>query len=265
MRSLKSRFSLIALIILPAMAIYFFILSIAINRGEFFGFDSQMAAELYEVMFKDRGMYFQQGRAFDYIDSWLNILLMVNTVFIVCDYYRYNLRVNLEGAVKERYKFVLADITALGIMSFIFSFLNLITLFSGLLLGESNILLLDHPLRALMMCTANALNIFCSVVEAYAIAQLFRNKLISIIVLLVEQLFSSLADSCLMDILKITSDDPERLYNSVAHSTWILSQMASGSEPIDSFLLRIAIISITAKILIASVLSIVFFMWRREK
>lgn len=265
MRSLKSRFSMIALIILLVMALYFLIFSLALERGGILGFDSGMAKEIYDVAFANRGMYFQQGRAFSFIDSWIDLLLMMNTIFVVCDYYKFNLRVNLEGAVQEKYKFVLADISALCILSFIFSILNSITLFSGILLGETNVLLLDHPLRALMMCIANALNIFCSVIEAYAIAQLFRSKILSAIVIIVEGLVAGLLDIHITEMMSNASNGTEKIYTGIVHSTFMMSEMASGSETMDTFILRIALISITVKILIASILSLVFYMWRREK
>ena len=270
MRSIKSRFSLIALIILPAVAAYFLVTFIAIKRGEFFGLDAQLASEIYDTLFVNKGMYFQQGRAFDFVSSWINILLMINTIFVVCDYYKYKLRVNLEGAITFRYKFVLADISALCILSFALSILNSITLFSGLLLGETNVLLIDHPLRVLMMCIANALNIFCCVTEAYAISQLFRSKVISVAALSLEFIVSALLEDNFTDIVKNICDASgnnysEEVYTCIAHSTSYMTMVASGSWDLDISLLRVSVVSITVKIIIAVALSVLFFSRRQEK
>ena len=178
-RTIKSRWSFWGLMFVIGCLLIYVITFAQIRAGEFPASSDEADASVkivYGTVLQTMNMnvYWQQTM-FSFVIVYLPLFMVINTAFVTCDYYKYRLYINIEGAVSKK-KIILADCCALAVVSFGFTLISALLVTSGLLFGDSEYMLITMTGDYIGSLISLFLDVFILNLVAYMFSQLTRSK-----------------------------------------------------------------------------------------
>ncbi len=213
---------------------------------------------------------FWQETLFSFAIVYFPFFAIINTAFMACDYYKYRLFINYEGAVSNKWKIVLADCCAISVFSFVLTILAGLLLMMGMLFGDTEFM----PVVMTKSFIGSLLSLWFSIVEmsllVYLFSQMTRSKAAGASLSIVFSIIYGMITNTLCVYLMGRSEalsipfDYDLFVCFTSPANYFSMALDSEAEPIRIGLLMTAGIVLLFQFVFVVVLSMIFAARRRE-